>query len=146
LTELAEANSRRTSNPWEKGRWLLFAENDFAVTYQLVVEPETILEGGGFDPGPSGATEQAHTGGSLKHVGRKRATVHIELDTKIAGVRDPGNLVAVIENDSLGNQAYEYGPFSHFFGDPLKVFGRWSGAETGWKRRRRRARNDNTFK
>jgi hypothetical protein len=95
------------------GARLFLAEDDFAVADELVVEPQAIFEGGGFDAGAGGSAQEAHAGGGLKHVGRKGAAVDVEFDAQIAGIGNPGNLVAVVEDDGLGDHAYEYGPFSH---------------------------------
>jgi hypothetical protein len=54
----------------------------------------------------------------LKNVGRKGAAVDVEFDAKIAGVRDPGDLVSGVENDYLGDESNEYGTFCHFSSAP----------------------------
>jgi hypothetical protein len=49
----------------------------------------------------------------LKDIGGKRAAVDIEFDAKIAGVGDPGDLVAGVENDDLRYKSNEYGALCH---------------------------------
>ncbi len=94
-------------------RPLFFAEDDFAVADELVVEPQAIFEGGSFDAGAGGSAQEAHACGGLKYVGREGAAVDVEYHAQVAGVGNPGNLVAVVEDDGLGDHADEYGPFSH---------------------------------
>ena len=93
---------------------LFFAENHFAVAYELIVQPQAVLVGGRFASWAWRAAEQAHTGGGLKNVRRKGAAVHIEFDAQIACVGDPGNLVDFIDHDDLRDESNEYGTFSHF--------------------------------
>ena len=81
---------------------------------ELVVEPQLVFVGGRFAAGAGRAAEQAHAGGRLKNVGRKGTAVHIKFDAQIAGVGDPGDLVAVVENDGLRDETNEYGAFRHF--------------------------------
>ena len=57
---------------------------------------------------------RTHTGGRLENVGRERAAVDVEFDTKIARVGDPGDLVAGIEHHRLRNKSNEYRAFGHF--------------------------------
>ena len=81
---------------------------------ELIVQPQLVFVGGRFAAGARRAAEQAHAGGCLKNVGRKGTAVHIKFDAQIAGVGDPGNLVAVVENDGLRDESNEYGAFRHF--------------------------------
>jgi len=59
---------------------LLLAEDDFALADELVVEPETVLVGGGFEADAGRAAQQAHACRGLKNVGRKGAAVDVEFD------------------------------------------------------------------
>lgn len=93
---------------------LFFAQDDFALPHELVVQPQSVFVRGRFASGTRRATEQPHAGRSLKNVGRKRTSVHIEFDAQIARVRDPGYLVAYIDHDDLRDESNEYGAFSHF--------------------------------
>jgi hypothetical protein len=92
----------------------LFAQNDFALADELVVQPQAVLICGRFASGARRAAKQPHAGGRLKNVGRKRTAVHIEFDAQIARVGDPGYLVAFINHDDLRDESNEYGTFSHF--------------------------------
>jgi hypothetical protein len=97
---------------------LFFAENDFALTYELIVEPDTILVGGSLEAEAGRAAQQAHACGGLKNVGRKGTAVDVEFDAKIAGVGDPGDLISGIENDHLGYESNKYGALCHFSSTP----------------------------
>jgi len=101
--------------------WRLFVpEDDFALADELVVEPEAIFVGGGFRAWPRRAAEQTNAGGRLEDVRGKRAAVHVEFDAQIAGVGEPGDLVAGIEYDDLRNESNEYGAFGHLRCAPQK--------------------------
>jgi len=88
------------------------------VAHELVVQPQAILIGGRFAAGARRAAEQAHAGRRLKNVRGKRAAVHIKFHAQIAGVGNPGYLVAFIDHDNLRNKSNEYGAFSHSLYDP----------------------------
>jgi hypothetical protein len=92
----------------------LFAQDDFAVAHELVVQPQAVLVRGRFASRTRRAAEQAHAGGRLKNVRRKRAPVHIEFHAQVAGVGNPGDLVAFINHDHLWDKSNEYGAFGHF--------------------------------
>ena len=92
---------------------LLVAENDFAVAYELVVEPEAILEGCGFEAGSWWTAEQANAGRRLEDIRGEGATVRVEFDAQVAGVGKPGDLVARIEHDDLRDKSNQYGTFGH---------------------------------
>jgi len=92
----------------------LFAQNDFALAHELVVQPQAVLIRGRFASGARRAAKQPHAGGRLKNVGRKRTAVYIEFDAQIARVGDPGYLVAFVNHDDLRDESNEYGAFSHF--------------------------------
>ena len=81
---------------------------------ELIVEPQLVFVGGRFAAGARRAAEQAHARGRLKNVGRKGTAVHIKFDAQIAGVGNPRDLVAVVENDGLWDESNEYGAFRHF--------------------------------
>jgi hypothetical protein len=100
---------------------LFFAEDDFALAYELIVEPDTILVGGALEAEAWRAAQQAHTGGGLKNVGRKRAAVDVEFDAKIAGVGDPGDLISWVENNHLGYESNKYGTLCHISSAPCFV-------------------------
>jgi len=95
-------------------RALFFPKNHFAVAYELVVEPQAIFVRRRFAAGTRRAAEQTHAGGRLKHVRRKGAAIHVEFHAQVAGVGDPGDLIAIVENDDLRDESNEYGAFSHF--------------------------------
>jgi hypothetical protein len=97
---------------------LFFAEDDFALAYQLIVEPDAILVGGAFEAESRRAAQQAHAGWSLKNIGRERAAVDVEFDAKIASVGDPGDLISGVENNHLGYESNEYGTLCHFSSAP----------------------------
>jgi hypothetical protein len=99
-------------------RVLFFTEDDFALADELVVKPEAVLVGGALQTDTGRAAQQAHPCRGLKNVGRKGAAVDVEFDAKIAGVRDPGDLVSGVENDDLGYESDEYGTFCHFSSAP----------------------------
>jgi hypothetical protein len=99
-------------------RVLLFAENYFALAYQLIIEPESILIRGTLEPDARRAAQQAHACGGLKNIGRKRAAVDVEFDAKVAGVGDPGDLISGVEYDDLGYESNKYGTLCHFSSAP----------------------------
>jgi hypothetical protein len=92
---------------------LFVAENHFTVAYQLIVQPQAVFISGCFAARARRAAKQAHAGRRLKNIRRKRAAIDIEFDAQIAGVGDPGDLVAFIDHHDLRNQSNEYGAFSH---------------------------------
>jgi len=103
-----------TAEKFRSVGWNLFiAEDNFTVTDQLIIEPEAILEGGGLDSRTSGTAQQAHSSGRLKNIGGKGAAVDVEFNAEITGIGNPGNLIAVVEHDGLGDNTNKYGPFSH---------------------------------
>src|SRR6266404_2585570 len=108
------AIARRPKNSRLDFGSLFFAEDDFAVTDELVVQPQLVFVGGRFAAWAWRAAEQAHARGRLKNVRRKGTAVHIKFDAQIAGVGDPGDLVAVVEHDGLRDESNEYGAFRHF--------------------------------
>src|ERR1700756_3805993 len=93
---------------------LLFAEYDFSLADELVVQPEAVFVCGPFTSGARRAAEQAHSGRCLKNIRRKRAPVHIEFNAQIARVGNPRHLVTFINDDHLWNESNEYGALSHF--------------------------------
>lgn len=97
----------------EQGR-TLFAEEDFAAAHELVVDPDTVLVADGARTGAGGAGLQANAGRSLENVGRKRTAVGVKLNAKIAGLADPGNLLARLEDDDFGKNANVNGALSHW--------------------------------
>jgi hypothetical protein len=92
----------------------------------LVVEPEPIFVGSSFCPGTGRPAEQAHAGRRLKDVGRERASVDVEFNAQVSRVGDPGDLVAVVENDRLRDESDEYGAFCHVMCDPDAMRGQSS--------------------
>ena len=56
---------------------------------------------------------QAHADRGLKDVGAEWAAVHVEFHAQIAGVTDPGDLIAGIENYGFGENTNENWAFSH---------------------------------
>jgi hypothetical protein len=101
-------------------RLLLLAEDDFALANELIVEPEAVFVGGSLEAGARRAAEKAHSRGRLKDIGGKRAAVDIEFNAQIAGVGDPGDLVAGVENDDLGYESNEYGALCHCSSAPSR--------------------------
>src|SRR6266403_497477 len=95
-------------------RSLFLAQDHFAVSDELIVQPQLVFVGRRFAAGARRAAEQAHASGSLKNGGRKGTAVHIKFDAQIAGVGDPGDLVAVVEHHGLRDKTNEYGAFRHF--------------------------------
>jgi hypothetical protein len=91
-----------------------FAQDDFALAHELVVQPHAVLIRGRFASGARRAAEQPHAGRRLINVRRKRTPVHIEFHAQIARVRDPGYLVAFVNHNDLRDESNEYGTFSHF--------------------------------
>ena len=81
---------------------------------ELVVQPQAVLIRGRFASRTGRAAEQAHAGRGLKHIRRKGTPVHIEFHAQIAGVGNPGDLVAFIKDHDLRDETNEYGAFSHF--------------------------------
>jgi hypothetical protein len=96
-------------------RVLFFAEDNFALADELVVEPKAVLVGSALQTDAGRAAQQAHACRGLENIRRKRAAVDVEFDAKIAGVGDPGDLISGVENDYLGYESNEYGTFCHFF-------------------------------
>ena len=99
-------------------RVLFFAQDDFALADELVVQPQAIFVRSRFASRTRRAAEQAHAGWGLKNVRGKRAAVRIKFDAQISCVGDPGDLVAFIEHDDLRDESNEYGAFGHFFLSP----------------------------
>lgn len=91
----------------------LAAEFDFAAAHELIVDPQAVLVAAGLGAGTWRAGLQAHAGGSLENIGGKRAAVHVEFDAQIAGVADPGDLIAGIEDHHFWKYTNENGAFGH---------------------------------
>jgi hypothetical protein len=102
---------------------LFLAEDDLTLADELIVEPNTILVGGALKTDTRWPAEQAHTCRGLENIGRKRATVDVEFDAKIAGVRDPGDLITGIEYNDLGYESNKYGTLCHFSSAPYGISG-----------------------
>src|SRR5260370_28422220 len=90
------------------------AQDDFAVAYQLVVQPQTVFICCRLAAWTRRTTEQAHAGRCLKNIRRERTTVHVELHPQIPRVGDPVHLVAFINHDDFRAKSNQYGPFTHF--------------------------------
>jgi hypothetical protein len=99
--------------------WLLVAEENFAATDELVIDPDAVFVADGFRTGARGTSLQAHSGRCLENVRAERAAVRVEFDAKIAGIAEPGNLVAGIEHDGFGEDPDENGAVSH--GESLQL-------------------------
>lgn len=93
---------------------LFFAENHFALAHKLVVEPQAVFVGCCFAAGARRAAHQANPRGRLKNIRRKGAAIHIKFHSQIAGIGNPRNLIAGVDDYRLRNQSNEYGAFSHF--------------------------------
>lgn len=92
---------------------LFVSHDDFAMADELVVEPEAVLISRGFGARARRAAQQADAGGNLENVGRERTTVDVKFDAKVAGIGNPRDLIAGIENDDLRNKSNEYRAFGH---------------------------------
>lgn len=92
--------------------WLV-AELDFAAANQLIINPQAILVGTGLGAGARRTGMQVHARGSLENIGGERAAVDVELDAEIAGVADPGDLIAGIEDHYFRKYTNEDGAFGH---------------------------------
>ena len=102
---------------------LFFAEDDFALAYELIIEPDAILVGGALEAESGRAAQQAHASGGLKNIGSERASVDVEFDAKIAGVGEPGDLITGVKNDHLWYESNEYGTLCHFSSAPPRIAG-----------------------
>jgi hypothetical protein len=102
---------------------LFLAEDDFTLADKLVVQPNTVFVGGALKTDPGRPAEQSHACRSLENIGRKRAAVDVEFDAKIAGVRDPGDLITWIKYNDLGYESNEYGTLCHFSSAPYGISG-----------------------
>jgi hypothetical protein len=102
---------------------LFFAEDDFALADELVVEPKAVLVGGALQTDTGRAAQQPHACRGLKNIGGKGAAVDVEFDAKIAGVGDPGDLISGVEYDYLGYEPNEYGTLCHFPSAPYGISG-----------------------
>lgn len=91
----------------------LFAEENFAAAYELVVDPQAVLEGAGFGAGARRAGLQAHASRRLKNIGGKRAAIDVEFDAQVAGVADPGDLITGIKDHDFGENSHENWAFGH---------------------------------
>jgi hypothetical protein len=91
----------------------LFAEENFAAAYELVVYPQAVLEGAGFGAGARRAGLQAHASRRLKNIGGKRAAIDVEFDAQVAGVADPGDLITGIKDHDFGENSHENWAFGH---------------------------------
>ena len=94
-------------------RGKLAAEFDFAAANQLIVDPQAVLVPAGLGAGARRAGLQAHARGSLENIGGERAAVDVEFDAQIAGVADPGDLIARIEDNNFGEYTDKNRAFSH---------------------------------
>jgi len=72
---------------------------------------------------------QAHAGGSLKNIGGERAAVDVEFDAQIAGIANPGDLIAGIEDHYFGKYTNENGAFGHV--ESLQSFESYVGTLSG---------------
>jgi hypothetical protein len=109
-------------------RGLFFSEDDFALADELVVEPHTIFVGGALKTDTRRPAEQSHACRGLENIGRKRAAIDVEFDAKIAGVRDPRDLITGIEYNDLGYESNKYGTLCHFSSAPCFSARRWQFA------------------
>jgi len=94
-------------------RGKLAAEFDFAAAYQLIVDPQAVLVAARLGAGAWRAGLQAHAGGSLENIGGERAAVDVEFDAQIAGVANPCDLIAGIEDHNFWENTDENGAFGH---------------------------------
>ncbi len=68
---------------------LFLAQEYFTLPYQLVVEPNAVFVGAGFQAHTRRTAQKAHANRRLENVGGKGATVDVELDAQVAGIGDP---------------------------------------------------------
>jgi hypothetical protein len=54
-----------------------------------------------------------HARGSLENIGGEGAAIDVELNAEIAGVADPGDLIAGIEDNDFGEYTNKNGAFGH---------------------------------
>lgn len=104
---------------------LFFTQDHFAVADELVVEPQPVLICGCFAAGTWRTAQEPHAGGRLKHVRGKGTAIRVEFDAQVAGIGDPGNLVAFVQHHNLRNKSNEYRALGHFCLWPR----RFSGAD-----------------
>src|SRR5579885_390750 len=92
---------------------LFSAQEYFALTYWVVVQPEAVLVRSRFCSRANRTAQQAHSCRSLKYVRRKRAAARIELDSQAACIGKPRNLVGGIQHHRLRDQADQHRTLSH---------------------------------
>jgi len=73
------------------------------VADRLVVHPQTIFVGAWIYAGTRGPALKLTPLRRLKHVRLKRATIRIELDLEIRGVRQPHDLFGRANHDNFGD-------------------------------------------
>src|SRR5258707_794425 len=113
---------KRCSTIWDlrlDRTWALIPEQNLAAAHQLFVDPQAILIRTDFGAGARRAGLQAHADWCLKNIGAKRAAVDVEFDAQIAGIADPGDLIAGIEDYYFGENTNENGAFGH--GESLQL-------------------------
>ena len=93
--------------------WKLFAEEDFAAANELVVDPDAVFVADGLGTRPSGAGLKTHSRWRLKNIGTEGTAVDIEFDAQVAGIAEPGNLVAGLKNNDFGENTDEDRTVSH---------------------------------
>jgi hypothetical protein len=91
----------------------LIPEQNLAAANELLVDPQTVFVRADFGARAWWTGLQAHANRSLKNIGAKRATVYIEFDAQVAGIADPGYLIAGIEDHYFGEDTNQNGTFSH---------------------------------
>jgi hypothetical protein len=91
----------------------LVTKQDFAAADQLVVNPQAVFKGAGLGAGARRSGLQTHASGRLKNIGGERTAVDVKFHAQIAGVTDPGDLIAGLEHHDFGENTNENWAFGH---------------------------------
>jgi hypothetical protein len=99
---------------WVRSSSLFLAQEYLALANKLIIKPNAVFVGAGFQADTGRPAQEAHPNGRLENVGRKWTAVDVELDAQVAGIGDPGDLIAGVEYDCLRDESNEYRAFGHF--------------------------------
>jgi hypothetical protein len=108
-----KANIHPRRFPWDACTFLFVAQNDFAATDHLVVQPQPVFICARFGSYGGRSAQQAHACGGLENIGSEGAAVNVEFHAEIARIGEPTNLIAGVENHDLWNQSYQHRAFCH---------------------------------
>lgn len=89
------------------------AQNYFALSNDLLVEPQAILERSSLHPHPRRPAQQPHPRRSLENIRGKRAAIDVKFHPQIPRIGDPRNLISGIQHHRLRDKSDKYRPFSH---------------------------------